>query len=222
IKIIIGLLKTSSDITIDNLILDDTNLYEIRKRIGVVFDNLDNSFLCETVEDDIAFTLENLCYSKSSIHKRIDELSDMLDIKDILNKSSNELSGGEKFKAALACALVHNPKILIIDESLSLVDSYEKKNILKLLNKLNKNGLTIINITHDLCESYLSDRLIVLNDGQIILDGEPLKVMEYDKVFNRIGLELPFEIELSMKLKLYGLLEQNMTDIKEMVDVLWE
>lgn len=223
IKILSGLEKTSSDITIDNLYLNDSNIYEIRKKIGIVFDNLDNTFICETIEDDIAFVLENLNYSRMQIHSRINTLSRLLNINKILDKSSMELSGGEKFKAALACALAHNPKILIIDQSLSYVDKDSKIKILELLKKLNEEeNITIINITNDLSESYLSDRLLIINDGLIILDGKPLKVMQYDKILNKLGIEIPFEIELSIKLKLYGLIDKPISNIEEMVDVLWE
>lgn len=223
VKILSGLEKTSSDISIDELSLNETNIYEIRKKIGIVFDNLDNTFICETIEDDIAFTLENLNYSRMQIHSRINTLTKLLDINKILDKSSLELSGGEKFKAALACALSHNPKILIIDQSLSYVDRDSKLKILNLLKELKeKENITIINITNDLSESYLSDRLIIINDGTIILDGKPLQVMEYDKILNKLGVELPFEMELSIKLKLYGLIDKPISNIEEMVDELWE
>lgn len=222
IKILTGLLKTDSDINICGLKLNEDNLFNIRKNIGVIFDNPENLFLCETVEDDIAFTLENLCYSVDEMKKRIRDISNKLKIAHLLKKSPNELSGGEKAKVALACALVHEPKILILDESISMIDENEKFRILDILNELHKKGMTIISVIHDLRESYFSDRLIVINDGAIMLDGIPLKVMEYDKILNRLGIELPFEIELSEKLKLYGLIDNLIPDVEKLVDTLWE
>lgn len=222
IKIITGILKTNCRILIDNLEINNENIFEIRRTIGLVFDNLDDMFLCETVEDEIAFSLENLSYGRKQIKERIDEISDILSIKKLLHKSTNELSGGEKFKVALACVLSFNPRILIIDESLSLLDNKDKTSILNILKDLNNNGLTIINITHNLEESYDSDRLIILNNGEIVLDGPPIKVFEYDKVLTRLGIKLPFEIELSIKLKLYGLIDNIIPNIDNMVDELWE
>ena len=222
IKILAGLLKTESDINICGLALSKSNLYDIRKNIGIILDNPENLFLCETVEDDLVFTLENLCFSIDEMHKRVEEISDELKISHLLNKSPNELSGGEKVKVALACSLIHNPKILILDESLSMIDECDKEYILGVLSKLNKKGLTIISVTHDLRETYYSDRLIIINDGRIMLDGAPLKVMEYDKILNRLGIEIPFEIELSIKLKLYGLIDSLIPNVEKLVDTLWE
>lgn len=222
IKIITGLLKTDSDINICGLKLNKENLYSIRKNIGVIFDNSENLFLCETVEEDIAFCLENLCYSKDEMRYRVGEVSNKLKITNLLKKSPNELSGGEKAKVALACAIIHKPKILILDEAISMIDENEKQKILEILKDMHKNGMTIISIVHDLRETYYSDRLVVINDGAIMLDGTPLKVMEYDKVLNRLGIELPFEIELSTKLKLYGIIDNLIPNIEEMVDRIWQ
>lgn len=222
IKIITGILKTGCRIIIDNLELNDENLFEIRRNIGVIFDNLDDMFLCETVEDEIAFSLENLSYSRKQIKERIDEISNILNIRNLLHKSTNELSGGEKFKVALACVLSFKPRILIIDESLSLLDNKDKMSVLSFLKNLNKSGLTIINITHNLEDSYDSNRLVILSNGEILLDGSPIKVFEYDKVLIRLGIKLPFEVDLSIKLKLYGLIDNIIPNMEDMVDELWE
>lgn len=221
IKILTGLIDTTNDITICNLLLNEQNLYSIRKNIGIVFDNPDNFFLCETVEDDLAFTLENLCYSPKDIKSRINEISDMMNIRHLLHKSPNELSGGEKCKVAIAIALIHKPRILILDEALGMIDENEKNSILEILHSFNKKGLTIINVVHDLRETYFADRLIVINDGEIMIEGSPLKVMEKDKILNRLGICLPFEIELSIKLKLYGLIDTLIPDVEKLVNTLW-
>ena len=221
IKLITGLLE-SNNIDIFGLNLNKNNLFDIRKRMGVIFDDIDNMFLCETVEDDLVFTLENLCFSHDEIKRRLQDIVHEFNLESLLYKSPNELSGGEKSKVALAISLIHNPEILILDESLSMLDDKEKDNILNILRKKHKEGLTIISVIHNLRESYLSDRLIVLNNGEIMLDGNPLKVMEYDKILNRLGIELPFEVELSIKLKLYGLVDKVIPDVEKMVNTLWE
>jgi len=222
LKILSGLILTKSDIAICNLKLNKENLYEIRKNIGVVFDNPDNSLISETVEDDVVFILENLGYSKKDIKNSLNEATKLLKIKDLLSKSPDDLSGGEKVLVSLAASIIHKPQILMLDESLSMINAKEKNNIFKILDDLHKKGMTIINIAHDLSESYYSDRLIVLNNGEIMLDGNPLKVMEHDKILNRLGIELPFEVELSIKLKLYGLIDNIIPNIENLVDELWQ
>ena len=124
--------------------------------------------------------------------------------------------------AALGCAIMHNPKILILDEALSMIDEKEKSKILKILKKLKDDGMTIINTVHDLSETYYSDRLVVLNNGEIVIDGNPLGVMEYDRILNKLGIKLPFEIELSLKLKLYGLIDKLYYDTEMLVNDLWQ
>lgn len=222
IKILSGLILTLNDITICNLKLNKENLYDIRRNIGVVFDKIDDSFVTETVEDELAFPLENLCYKRKDIHNRINEVCSMLGINDLLNRGLNELSGGEKCKVALAVSIIHNPRVLLLDEALSMIDEESKEELLTELSKLHKKGMTIINVTHDLRESYFSDRLIIMNNGSILLDGTPTKVMEYDRILNKVGIDIPFEIELSIKLKLYGLIDKIYTNTNEMVDDIWE
>lgn len=219
IKILTGLIKTDADIIINGITIN--NIKEIRKNIGVIFSDIDNNFLCETIEDDIAFPLENLGLPNEEIKKRTNELANLLNIRYILDKSPNELSGGEKVKAALAIALSHKPRILIIDGILSTIDNESKQKIFEILKNFRDNGLTIINITEDLSESYLSDKLVVISNGTIALEGPPIKVMEYDKVLTKLGIKIPFEIELSIKLKLYGLIDDLYVDINKLVNVLW-
>lgn len=221
IKLITGLLDSNNSIKVLGKVVNKDNLIDIRKNIGVVFDDLDNYFVCEKVIDDLAFTMENLNYKRNVMSKRIKELSSMLNIENLLYKNPKELSGGEKCKVAIACALVHNPKILILDETLSMIDT-DRSEILKLLKSLNKKGITIIHITHDLSLTYLSNRLVILDNGKVIFDDTPLNVMENDKKLNHLGIKVPFEVELSIKLKLYGLIDEIKTNINDLVDTLWE
>ena len=103
-----------------------------------------------------------------------------------------------------------------------MIDVEEKNNLFNILDSLHKNGMTIINITHDLRESYYSDRLLILNEGEIMLDGKPFDVMQYDKILNRLKIELPVEIDLCIKLKLYGLINEINPNIKELVNTIWQ
>lgn len=221
VKILSGLIKTDNDIVIDNMNLNDKNIEEIRKAIGVVFDNLDNGFICDTVREELKTILFN--FKLNNINERVEEIAELFNINNILDRDPRSLSGGEKNKALLACSLIHNPKILILDNAFSMLDSNEKKEILELLDKYKKNrGLTIINVTHDLSESFYSDRLIAINDGSIVLDGKPKDVMKYDTLLYKIGVDLPFIIDLSNKLNSYELIDKIYFDMEEMVNDIWK
>ena len=223
VKILVGLLESDSNIIIDNLTLNKDNLVHIRKKIGVVFENADDSFVAETVADDIAFTLENLAYDPKEIGNMVTNIASLFKIENILEKEPHQLSGGEKQKVALAAALVAKPKILIIDDALEMVDDNAKGEILAALKKLHKdNHLTIITITHNLEETYNADRMVVINGGNILIDGPVKDVLQEDKIFNRIGMEIPFMVDLSIKLKLYGLVDHMILDMDEMVNALWK
>ena len=223
VKILVGLLESDSNIIIDNLTLNKDNLVHIRKKIGVVFENADDSFVAETVADDIAFTLENLAYDPKEIGNMVTNIASLFKIENILEKEPHQLSGGEKQKVALAAALVAKPKILIIDDALEMVDDNAKGEILAALKKLHKdNHLTIITITHNLEETYNADRMVVINGGNILIDGPVKDVLQEDKIFNRIGMEIPFMVDLSIKLKLYGLVDHMILDMDDMVNALWK
>jgi len=223
IRIILGLLKADGEIIVDGLTLEKDNLISIRKKIGVLFENADETFVSETVADDIAFTLENLSYKPKEMDKLIHEIAHVFKIEELLEIEPHMLSGGEKQKVALAAALVSKPKILIIDDALEMIDEESKSDILKVISKMHKeNHLTIISVTHNLEETYLSDRMIVINNGDILIEGPTKKVLEEDKIFNRIGIEIPFMVDLSNKLKLYGLVDHIILNMNEMVKTLWK
>lgn len=223
IKIIVGLLEFDGSLIVDNMPLTSYNLAHIRKQIGVVFQNVDNSFIGETVADELAYTLENLAYTPDEMEEIISNLAETFNISHFLDGDPHFLSGGEKQKVALAAALVTNPKILIIDDALEMIDNEEKEEILCILDKLHRDRhLTIITITHNLAETYKADRMVVINAGEILIEGPVKAVLKEDKIFNRIGIEIPFMVDLSIKLKLYGLIDHNIIDMDEMVNVLWK
>ncbi|MFA5602645.1 MAG: energy-coupling factor transporter ATPase [Bacilli bacterium] len=223
IKLILGILKGQNHIHIDNLKLNKKTLMEIRKKIGIVFQNPDNQFVGDTVKTDIAFSLENIGLDKKEINKRVDEIASFLKIENILDKEPHLLSGGEKQKVALASALVINPKILILDEAFSMIDPYYKKDILNILKKIHRSkALTIITITHDLEDTLLSNRLIILDKGNIVIDGKPIDVFQQEKIIEQLELDLPFMVDLSLKLKFYNLVDKIYFSTNEMVNHLWK
>lgn len=223
VKILAGLYKNYSSITIFNKPYNKKNLLGIRKDIGFVFDVPDNYFVCETVEDELAFSLENMAMQPNTIRKKIKEVTELLNLKEFLKKNPSSLSGGEKQKIALACALVLEPRILILDESFMMVDVNERKRLLDIIKEYNKKKIvTIVSFTHNLEEAIYSDRLIVLNKGKIIVDGVYPSVFNEEFVMRKIGLEVPFMVELSQKLRVYNILDEINLDMDKVVSKLWK
>lgn len=223
VKILAGIEKSYSNITIFNLPLNKKNMSNIRKEIGFVFDTPDNFFACETVEDELAFSLENIAVSPKTIRKKIDEISKLLKIEKLLKENPYDLSGGEKQKVALACALMLEPRILVLDEALLMIDINERDEILKLLRSYCKNKrVTIISFTHNLEEAIYSDRLIVLNKGVIVVDGSFPSVFDEERVMRKIGLEVPFAVELSQKLRVYNIVDELNLDLERLVSLIWK
>lgn len=223
VKILAGLEKSYSDIKIFNKPLNKKNLYKIRKEIGFVFDNPDNFFACETVEDELAFSLENMAVAPQTIKHKIAEISKLLKIDKLLKKNPYNLSGGEKQKVALACALMLEPRMLVLDEALLMIDINEREELLKILKKYNKEKrVTILSFTHNLDESIYSDRLIILHEGVVVVDGAFPHVFSEERVMRKIGLEVPFSIELSQKLRVYNIIDTLEVDLERLVSLLWK
>ena len=188
-KLLVGLLIPSEGtIEICDLELNNKNLNEIRKKVAIVFQNPDNQFIGATVEDDIAFSLENMCVPRET-------------------KEPGYLSGGQKQRVAIADALIRNPEILILDEATSMLDPAGKQDILNLVKKMRSENpnLTIISITHDINEAYDSDRIILMHEGQSVLNCTPNELFEKSDIISKYNLDLPFIIELKTKIKELGI-----------------
>lgn len=222
VKILLGLIHYNGRITIDNILLLKDNQKDIRKKIGVVFTNPDHQFVAETVMDDIAFTLENMNYKKEDIRKKIEEITKYLGIYDILESNPHDLNVNQKQLVSLASALVHDPEILILDEALTSFDPVEKDKIITLLKELNDKGLTVINISHDIEDTLISDEIFVMNNGQIVFSGSKEQMYKEEKLLKSLGFNLPFIVELSNRLMFYNLIDHVIYDMKELVDVLWK
>lgn len=223
VRIILGLMKTDGNIIINGLELNHKNIKAIISKVGVVFENPDNQFVAETVMDDIAFSLENMQVDPKIIKGKVKEISELIGIQDILEREPHTLSGGEKQLVALASALIIEPDILILDEALTMLDMDDRNKIYNILNKVNiEKNITILNVTHDIDEVLFGNDIIVLDEGNIILNGSKELVLQEEKTFNKLGLTLPFMAELSIKLRYYGLVDHLIFDMDEMVDELWK
>lgn len=216
-KCLVGLLApTSGEIYIDGLLLDEKNLPQIRKKIGIVFQNPDNQFVGVTVKHDIAFGLENQCLPHDEMMDKIMHYAKLVNMEDFLNKEPHHLSGGQKQRVAIAGALAMEQDILILDEATSMLDPEGTREIIDLIKYLNKSlQKTIITITHDLSFAGLSDRLIVLKDGEVILEGSPKDVFREEELLKSSHLELPFGLAL------YNDLAKDPNTDPKLLEALW-
>lgn len=223
VKILLGLIPYSGYVNVSRMSVCPENIEEIRKNIGIVFENPDNYFVIDTVEDELVFTLENLNLSPSNIKKKLDSIVSYLKLENLLKKNINQLSGGEKQLVALASVLITEPKILILDQAFTMLDGVSHKNLLQLIKKIHQDKkMTIINVTHDMNDTIYSDKIIVLNKGKIVLDDTKENVYKEDKNLKKIGLNLPFIVDLSKRLGYYDLLDDIVWNMNTMVKRLWK
>lgn len=180
--------------------------FEIRKRVGVVFQNPDNGIVASIVEDDIAFGPENLGVPRKEIGERIEFALNTVGMKEYAKASPTRLSGGQKQRVAIAGVLALKPEILVLDESTAMLDPQGRKEILSVAEKLNKErGVTIIAVTHYMDEAAKADRIIVLSDGKIVKEGAPKEIFKNGEELKSYGLELPYPAYIAEKLRQKGL-----------------
>ena len=210
---------TNGEVYINNTLINEKNCDSCREIIGIVLQNPDNQFIGSTVEEDIAFGLENRNVETKKMHEIVDKFASLVGMKDYLKKEPGELSGGQKQRVAIAGILALGLKVIILDEATSMLDPECVKEIKDLIFKMKENDkdLTIISITHDLEEAYLSDRVIVLNDKKIYKDDEPDKVFTSLKEMQSIGLDFPFILKIKSELKNNGIeIPSNIKKIKDL------
>ena len=205
-KLLTGLLeKKSGRIVIDGLELNEENLYEIRRRVGIVFQNPDNQFIGSTVRDDIAFGLENRCIEQEKMDDIINEFAEKVRMTKYLDKEPTRLSGGQKQRVAIAGILAMKPKILIFDEATSMLDPQGKEEIKKVIRGLHEDDtLTIISITHDIEEVIKADYVIALDRGHVAMCGTPKEFFSDPAQVKKIHLELPFALRMQEALEKEG------------------
>ena len=199
-KIIVGLNEIKAgQIKIFGRVLDEKNAYEVRKDVGIIFQNPDKQFIGSTVRDDIAFGLENRCVPHKDMEEIVHRYAKKVNMEEFLDKEPGNLSGGQKQRVAIAGVLAMKPKLLIMDESTSMLDPKGKKEIRKLTNELREEdrGLTILSITHDIEEALQADRVVVINDGKVVLNGRPEEVFDNRERLREIHLDVPFSYKLN-------------------------
>lgn len=211
------------EVRIDTLPLTEETVWEIRKQIGMVFQNPDNQFVGTTVQDDVAFGLENNGIPQNIMVERVNHALERVNMHSFLDQEPHHLSGGQKQRVAIAGVIALQPKVIILDEATSMLDPKGRKEVLETIFELKEElGLTVISITHDLEEASKADRIVVLNKGEVYNEGTPMEIFQMQEELIELGLDIPFSIKMSKELEKQGFtLEKNYLTENELVDALW-
>ena len=224
VRLIDGLLEAESgEIVIDGQRLTEENVWNIRRQIGMVFQNPDNQFVGATVEDDVAFGLENQGLSRQEMKKRVEEALDLVGMLDLKKREPARLSGGQKQRVAIAGVVALRPAILILDEATSMLDPEGRRELIETVKAIRKDyDMTVISITHDLEEVAMSDRVLVMKKGEIESTSSPRELFSRNDL-DQIGLDDPFSNQLKHSLSQNGYdLPENYLTESELEDKLWE
>ena len=184
----------------------EEDVFNVRRKIGMVFQNPDNQLVATVVEEDVAFGPENLGLPREEIRKRVDEALEMVDMTSYKRHAPHKLSGGQKQRVAIAGIIAMKPKVIIFDESTAMLDPLGRHEVIRIMEKLNREEhITVINITHYMDEAARADRVIVINDGKLLLDGTAKEVFSEVDTLHEIGLEAPQGKELICSLTKMGI-----------------
>lgn len=209
---------------LDTNVQTDEQLLQIRKNVGMVFQNPDNQIVATVVEEDVAFALENLGVPRPEMRRRIDDSLKKVGMSAFANHATHQLSGGQKQRIAIAGVLAMQPKILVLDEPTAMLDPQGRREVMQVLHDLHRQGSTIVLITHFMDEAVQADRVIVMNDGEMLLDDTPHQVFQNAGLLRSIGLDVPQSTELMFLLRHKGfrvplsvLTEQECVEVLEQI-----
>ncbi len=223
-KMMNGLLEPNEgSIYIDGQLLTEETVYEARRKVGMVFQNPDNQFVGTTVEDDIAFGLENIGMPRNEMIEKINASLEMVRMSQFKEKEPARLSGGQKQRVAIAGMIALAPKIVILDEATSMLDPQGRYEVISTIQQLHKEkGITVISITHDLDEAAQADRVLLMEAGKVNRIGKPSEIFEMGTALVDKGLDVPFSEKLKAVLKEKGLnVPSEYLDEEGLVEWLW-
>ena len=223
VRLIDGLLEAESgEIYVDGKQLTRETIWEIRSKIGIVFQNPDNQFVGATVEDDVAFGLENQGIPREEMFQRVEKAIEQVGMLEFKDREPSRLSGGQKQRVAIAGIIALRPTIIILDEATSMLDPEGREDLMAVMRELQKKfQLTIISITHDLTEIALSDRTLVFQKGKLESSMTPRELFSRNEL-NEIGLDKPFSKQVQESLSSHFPLKQDYLTESELLDQLWE
>lgn len=225
VRLLNGLLvPESGNIIVDGELLTEKNIWDIRQKIGMVFQNPDNQFVGATVEDDVAFGLENKGVEHSQMKERVDEALNLVGMSAFKTREPARLSGGQKQRVAIAGAVALRPMIIVLDEATSMLDPKGRLELINTIRSIREDyQLTVISITHDLDEVALSDRVLVMKNGQVESSSTPRELFARGNEILQLGLDLPFTTSLINAFREDGFnLEEDYLTEKELENQLWQ
>ena len=223
-KTINGLIEPDGgEVEVGGLMLNEKNVWSIREMVGMVFQNPDNQFVCSTVQDDVAFGLENLGIPRDEMIERVRNALDKVNMLEFAEREPARLSGGQKQRVAIAGIVALRPAIMILDEATSMLDPQGREEVLRTVKEVKEEeNLSVLSITHDIDEAAAATRILVMKDGQMIQEGSPEMIFSYGEQLVEMGLDLPFPERLKASLKKQGLnVPHDYLTEEGMVDWLW-
>ncbi|ETI69233.1 energy-coupling factor ABC transporter ATP-binding protein [Neobacillus vireti] len=211
------------EITVCGMQLNEESIWDIRKKIGMVFQNPDNQFVGTTVQDDVAFGLENNGIPRDEMVQRVEDSLRKVKMDKFLYQEPHHLSGGQKQRVAIAGVLALRPSIIILDEATSMLDPRGREEVLETVRLLKaEKALTVISITHDLEEAAKADRIIVMNKGEVFREGTPEEIFSMDEQLIQLGLDIPFSVKMSKAFRQKGIdVSKHYLSEEELVTELW-
>lgn len=192
----------SGQVLVDGEVLSDETVWEVRKKIGMVFQNPENQFVGATVGDDVAFGLENQGIPRDEMIQRVETALETVEMKKFINREPSSLSGGQKQRVAIAGILALNPQVIVLDESTSMLDPKARKEIMGTIRHIKEEtGMTVISITHNINEAAEANRIIIMKEGRIIDEGDSRHIFSKGDLLIDLGLDVPFAERLKKGLK---------------------
>lgn len=217
------IIPNQGKIVIDGTEMNQENLWSVRRKIGMVFQNPENQFVGATVEDDVAFGLENIQMPRDEMKIQVKDALERVDMWDLADRQPANLSGGQKQRAAIAGVIASRPEIIVLDEATSMLDPLGRQIVFETIKEIKEeDDLTIISITHDINEALESDRIVVMEKGEIVAVGTPKEIFAYGEHLIDLGLEVPFSETLKTSLREIGFAvpDEYLTD-ERMMEWLW-